>query len=207
MPSRSTSPLLGSQAIHIPSPSASQTIHINSSTCQDISTFKEVMKEYRKLDDSVTMRLNRNLAHFRDRDRESVKQLSGNTADSQNEACAYFWSQLIVPKAGWKARTEIVQYCVDVVDKGMEQTKATFLKESLETGNEDEAVSERRKRHRNAVLYSAEVKKNQIHNELTVERIVRRRSLEAFRSRCKFFQPPLTDTEARKWWNAALSDQ
>jgi|SRR6266436_4305706 hypothetical protein len=26
---------------------------------------------------------------------------------------------------------------------------------------------------------------------------------EAFRSRCKYFSPPLSDVEARKWWDAA----
>lgn len=51
------------------------------------------MKEYRKLDDSVTMRLNRNLAHFRDRDRESGSV--STAASSQNEACTYFWNQLV----------------------------------------------------------------------------------------------------------------
>lgn len=64
------------------------------------------------------------------------------------------------------------------------------------------------------------VQKNQVHNELAVEKIVRQRSLDgedavhshmhwfltwalAFQSRCQYFSPPLTDAEARKWWNAA----
>ena len=50
------------------------------------------MKEYRKLDDSVTMRLNRNMAQFRDRER--VGSGSG-VAGMQAEACGYFWNQLV----------------------------------------------------------------------------------------------------------------
>lgn len=48
------------------------------------------MKEYRKLDDTVTMRLNRNMAQFRDRQRAG----SGSSG-LQDEACAYFWNQLV----------------------------------------------------------------------------------------------------------------
>ena len=49
----------------------------------------DLMKEYRKLDDSVSMRLNRNMAQFRDRERRS------GSSGTQDEACAYFWNQLV----------------------------------------------------------------------------------------------------------------
>ncbi|KIJ57055.1 hypothetical protein M422DRAFT_57550 [Sphaerobolus stellatus SS14] len=189
---RSNTPELGSRALHVPS--TSQVVQVTPSTCHNLSVFKDIMREHRKLDDSVTMRLNRNQALFRDREREAA---AGTTAAAQDEACAYFWSQLV---SGWKARTQIIQYCVDVVDAGMEQTKATFEKDS-ETAVGDAAV-ERRQR---SVLYAEQVKKNQLHNELTVEQIVRTRSIEAFRSRCKYFEPPLTDVDARKWWDAAVA--
>ncbi|KAF8477878.1 caffeine-induced death protein 2-domain-containing protein [Gautieria morchelliformis] len=183
-------PPLGSQAL--PSP---QIVQVTESTCHNLTVFKDLMKEYRKLDDSVTMRLNRTLAQFRDRDR--VGPGSGATG-MQDEMCAYFWNQLV---AGWKARTEIVQYCVNVVDSGMEQKRAAL--EAQDTSMDEQT----RRRRRDAALYAEEVKRNHIHNELTVERIVRLRSLEAFRSRCKYFEPPRTDAEARKWWDTALSGQ
>ncbi|KAJ7179159.1 hypothetical protein C8R46DRAFT_1072699 [Mycena filopes] len=44
--------------------------------------------------------------------------------------------------------------------------------------------------------------RTQVHNELTVDGIVRKRSLEAFRSRCRYFVPPLTDSEARRMWDS-----
>lgn len=66
--------------------------------------------------------------------------------------------RLFFPIAGWKARADIIQYCVDVTDKGTEETRAAFIKEELEAGQETEAASERRKRHQKAVLYAEEVK-------------------------------------------------
>jgi hypothetical protein len=52
------------------------------------------MKEYRKLDDTITMRLNRNMAQFRDRQRAGSGG-GGGAAGTQDEACAYFWNQLV----------------------------------------------------------------------------------------------------------------
>ena len=48
----------------------------------------DIMKEYRKLDDSITMRLNRNNAQWRDKDR-----LAGPS--KQDDACEYFWKELV----------------------------------------------------------------------------------------------------------------
>jgi hypothetical protein len=48
------------------------------------------MKEYRRVDDSVTMRLNRNNAQWRDKDR-----LSGKLALNQEAACQSFWRELV----------------------------------------------------------------------------------------------------------------
>lgn len=49
------------------------------------------MREYRKLDDSITMRLNRTNAQFRDRDRLGL----GAKGNVQEQACAYLWEELI----------------------------------------------------------------------------------------------------------------
>jgi Caffeine-induced death protein 2 len=59
--------------------------------------FVDVMREYRKLDDSVTMRMNRNGALFRQASRSSSRASSGPSLDSgvDNEACLYFWRQLV----------------------------------------------------------------------------------------------------------------
>ena len=52
--------------------------------------FLDVVREYRKVDDGITMRMNRNGALFRDRTREG-RSLSG----SEEESCAYFWKELV----------------------------------------------------------------------------------------------------------------
>lgn len=51
----------------------------------------ELLKEYRKLDDTVTMRINRTNAQFRDRDRSGATG-KGNV---QEQACAYLWQELV----------------------------------------------------------------------------------------------------------------
>jgi len=186
-------------------------IHVDEATCHNLSTFKgarrshgrsrvhistltslhamfiasELMKEYRKLDDTVTMRMNRTLAQFRDRDRHGW-----SASSPQEESCAYFWAELV---ANWRKRAEIIQYCVNAVDQSIGQKE-----QMIETQDLDATAQ----RSLKSASYAERVKRNQIHNELTVEAIVRQRSLEAFKNRCRYFVPPLTDAEARKWWEA-----
>ncbi len=50
----------------------------------------DLLKEYRKLDDTATTRLDRMTAQFRDWERGSAR--SGKV---QDEACVYFWKQLV----------------------------------------------------------------------------------------------------------------
>ena len=50
----------------------------------------DIMREYRKVDDGITIRMNRNGALFRDRTREG-RSLSG----SDEESCTYFWKELV----------------------------------------------------------------------------------------------------------------
>lgn len=50
----------------------------------------DLLKEYRKLDDSITMRLNRANAQVRDKDRE--EKVQGNIED---QACGYLWNDLV----------------------------------------------------------------------------------------------------------------
>lgn len=54
----------------------------------------DLMKEYRKADDAITMRLNRSTAQFRDRDRLG---LGPKDSSPQDEACLYLWKEIV----GW----------------------------------------------------------------------------------------------------------
>ena len=51
------------------------------------------MKEYRKLDDSITMRLNRTVAQYRDMDRVG----SAGKGTVEDQACLQVWRELVGP--------------------------------------------------------------------------------------------------------------
>lgn len=183
MPSK---PQLGSLAVQTPS-SRPQVVNVSPSTCHDLSLFKEILREYRKLDDTITMRLNRANAAMRDQER-AQDGLGGENA--QNQACAYIWRELV---GNWKRRTQLVEYCANVIDEDLKE------KQRVIHGQSNDPTSRRKTQ---AAIFANEVKRNQIHNELTVEDIIRKRSVDAFRSRCQYFVPPLTDVEARTMWDS-----
>ena len=51
----------------------------------------ELMSQYRKLDDSINMRLNRTTAQYRDRERSGL----GRDGDVEEQACAHVWKEFI----------------------------------------------------------------------------------------------------------------
>ena len=53
------------------------------------------MKEYRKLDDSIPMRLNRTIAQYRDIDRTG----SVGKGTIEDQACLLVWRELVGPYA------------------------------------------------------------------------------------------------------------
>ncbi|KAJ7129690.1 caffeine-induced death protein 2-domain-containing protein [Mycena epipterygia] len=181
-----SAPVLGSLSLQSPSPTT-QIVSVSRSTCLDISSFKDLLREYRKLDDSIVIRLNRENAMVRDQERISGRAGKGTV---QDQACANLWQELV---SNWKRRQQIIEYCVDVVDRSKEE------KQMAAQAEEDS----RRRRAIEAAVFSDDVKRNQVHNELSVETIVRKRSLQAFRSRCRYFVPPLTDSDARRLWDMA----
>ncbi|KAL0949974.1 hypothetical protein HGRIS_009989 [Hohenbuehelia grisea] len=85
----SNQPQLGSLAVQAPLLTP-QIVHVSRTTCHDLSLFKELLKEYRRLDDSIVMRINRTNAQFRDKDR--LDPVKGNL---QDQACAQVWKELI----------------------------------------------------------------------------------------------------------------
>ena len=122
----------------------------------------------------------------------------------------------------WNKRKEIVNYCVEVMDKSIEA-------KSSESPSGEPSYAERVKVGKLSLVPSIlsippdPAQRKQIYNELTVESIVRQRSIDgtlsvhyassriielgysylAFKARCKYFEPPLTDVEARAYWNSA----
>ncbi|KAF5320720.1 hypothetical protein D9619_000947 [Psilocybe cf. subviscida] len=190
-------PQLGSAAIYYPNIKP-QNVNVSSSTCHDLSLFKNILSEYRRLDDAIVVRLNRADASMRDKDR--TEGLSG-TGTLQDEACQSIWRELV---ANWKRRTQLVNYCVEVVDQSISEGRT-----ELQMQQRDSAAVQKKTRGR---IYENEVKRKQVHRELTIEEIVRKRSAEgasrfSFQTRCRYFKPPMTDEEARKMWNAATGQK
>ncbi|CAA7259753.1 unnamed protein product [Cyclocybe aegerita] len=150
--------------------------------------FKDILREYRRLDDAIVMRLNRANASMRDQDR-----LHGSNANEtlQDQACVQIWRELV---GNWKRRTQLIEYCVGVVDQSLKEKQAALL-----DGDQD-PVSTRKTQ---GGIFEDEVKRTQVRKELSVDAIVQRRSMEAFRARCQFFVPPTGNDEARKMWDVA----
>ncbi|TFK55694.1 hypothetical protein OE88DRAFT_1652118 [Heliocybe sulcata] len=86
MPSQA---VLGSIALQAPSLTP-QVVHVSPSTCHNLSLFKELLREYRKVDDSIGMRINRATAQFRDQNKRGT-----GSGSVENQACAYIWRQLL----------------------------------------------------------------------------------------------------------------
>ncbi|KAG6919440.1 hypothetical protein DXG01_006323 [Tephrocybe rancida] len=174
-------PQLGSLALQ--TPLSPRMVRVEPGTCHDLSLFKgnllfprpcanpyntrdaEILREYRRLDDSITMRLNRANAAMRDSSR-----LDNSSGNIQDRACLNVWRELSLNE-----------------------------KRSLV---EDEMKDNANKREMQGHIYAEQVKRMQVHNELKVESIIRKRVVEAFKTRCQFFVPPL-DSEAREVWDAA----
>ncbi|KZV97273.1 hypothetical protein EXIGLDRAFT_608228 [Exidia glandulosa HHB12029] len=205
MPNPQPQPQLGSQVHYAQGrTSPPDAARISPESCTQLSLFKDLMREYRKIDDGITMRLNRTAAQFRERDRTPAAGPSSASAGPAgplpDDACAFFWTELV---ANWKGRLQVVQYCVNVVDSSREAKRSVLALEpkDLALGEDQDARTRRRLQ---AEVYADEVKRNQIRDEMTVERIIRQRSFDAFRARCKFWTPPRTgaaNDEARKWWD------
>ncbi|KIK65285.1 hypothetical protein GYMLUDRAFT_38719 [Collybiopsis luxurians FD-317 M1] len=183
----SSSPPLGSLAIQAPSLTP-HVVHVSKETCMDLSLFKAVIREYRALDDGIDMRLNRTTAFMREQERQRTNR--GKTS-VEEQACLRLWQEIV---SNWTRRQQLIDYCVAVADQSA-QAKQEIL------DDRDSSPSAMRKAR--AEKYSAEVKRDQIHKELTIEAIVKQRSVAALKSRCKYFQPQTSDAEAQKLWESA----
>ncbi|KAH8924031.1 hypothetical protein BT69DRAFT_1349716 [Atractiella rhizophila] len=198
--SRRSPPLLGSAYLEAPpTPPSIQNVDMN--TCLNLSTFKYIMRQYRALDDSIIVRLNRNAALFRqNRDRDGSAS-SNSLEDARQEECTKIWSEML---ANWRGREQLIHYCVKTVDARLEEKRRQLYPDGEAKLDPSAQVGTGRIKEE---LITEEATKNQIHNELAIESIVRRRSFEAFKSsvQCRFFEPPTAlkvplDLQAEEEW-------
>ncbi|KAJ1642423.1 hypothetical protein LPJ64_005735 [Coemansia asiatica] len=116
-------------------------IEINARVCLNMSHFKATMRELRKVDDNIILRIN-----------------STNTA-STDECLALFR----VLQTAYARREHDISYCLNVLDEKLKQSPKSFTLQS---------------------------QRDWIDSEKSVEDIVQKRSLDVFKSRCKYFDFP-----------------
>ncbi|KAJ2806657.1 hypothetical protein H4R20_001607 [Coemansia guatemalensis] len=120
-------------------------VEISERVCLDMSRFKAVLHELRRVDDNIMLRMN-----------------TTNTADADD--CKALFAVL---QTAYARREHDIRFCVDVLDR---------------------KIDERKKQ--NSPSFSLQTQRDWINNELSVENIVRRRSLDVFKSRCPFIELP-----------------
>ncbi|KAH9814980.1 caffeine-induced death protein 2-domain-containing protein [Melampsora americana] len=145
--------------------------------CGDLSEFRKYIGRYRKLDDSLTLHLNR----------ISIPTQSNTTPDDQKHAgveCAQFWGILTQT---WLDRENVIRSCINVLEESLKvksnSTENSFLNSS---GNGPEQTLEESQRRRavESELYNERLRLKMIYDELNVESLIRQQSMKKFRSRC-----------------------
>ncbi|CAO1633299.1 unnamed protein product [Sympodiomycopsis kandeliae] len=223
-----------------PPPETPESVRdLGPSVCFDVGLFRELMKQYRNLDDGVTTRLNRTLAQSRSsgqshppsllesspssessRSSKYYSDLGTSTYSTLNQSsCESFFKELV---ANWSGRESVLRYCLAVIDA----QAADKTPSPVPVGKDDDAgLLDADKRtlvqqgqnatsgggHRpiftdwdsrgSRAEKSDEALRRQIHNEASVDQIVRTRSLQAFKSRCSLFRlPPNATEQEKRFW-------
>ncbi|CAG8439342.1 13746_t:CDS:2 [Funneliformis caledonium] len=121
---------------------------VNVETCYNLSYFKDLMKEYRKIDDNIMLRM--------------------NTTNTHSEAaCADFFKQL----------SDAYQKRERILDAELEKKQKALDDDPFDNNLKNQ-------------MFVDESKRRMINNELTVEDIVRERSLSVFKNKCRIFHMP-----------------
>ncbi|KAI8098922.1 caffeine-induced death protein 2 [Halteromyces radiatus] len=122
------------------------------STCSNFSFFKDMLKELRRVDDNIILRLN-------------------STDTHSEQACGDFFKQLA---SAYRKREDAVDYCLKVMDAEIDR-KTNLLQQDPDDYDTQSS------------LFSDETKRRMIANELVVEGIVRDRTIQVFKSKCRVF--------------------
>lgn len=172
------------------------------------SSLTDLMRQYRTLDDQVILHFNRASAHSRDTGESappsllqkhstqfystSARDLGKSTyASVPNDVCAQFWQHLVKV---WSEREDAIRYCISVTEKAHVPTTADNSDLRLDGDARAAPDVQSRSEHMDEFLM------RQLRNELTIETIIRLRSLEAFKERCRVFAPSGNDARELEYW-------
>lgn len=142
--------------------------------CGDLSEFRKYIGRYRKLDDSLTLHLNR----------ISIPTQSNTDPNHQKQAsieCSQFWGILTQT---WLNREKVIRSCIDVVEESLKVKAVAIERSSLNASEKGSLEESQRKRAIESELYNERLKLKMIYDELNVESLIRQQSMKKFRSRC-----------------------
>jgi len=191
-------------------PTPASVPDVTPSICLSLVEFKDMLRQFRAVDDGVTLRLNRAFAQSRDTGSSAPpsllqrhdKSFSSSSATDLGRTtyasvpdtmCAAIWTELVQL---WTRREDTIKYCIDVNAKHM--PRPLSRDDRLDLDRTQAAASA----PATAVTRGesdAEFTMRQLRNELAIEAIVRRRSLDVFKSRCRLFSPAHTEREQAYW--------
>ncbi|WFD35835.1 hypothetical protein MCUN1_002703 [Malassezia cuniculi] len=178
------------------------------SVCFSLVQFKDLLRQYRALDDQVTLRFNRVSARSRDMGESAppsllqrhTSQFSSASAQDlgkstygtmPNDVCAKFWQQLV---SVWSGREDAIKYCIATVGTSRTPTIADDPDLRLDSDARPAPAVQSRSEQMDEFI------ERQMRNELAIEQIIRQRSLEAFKERCRAFTPENSDAREQGYW-------
>lgn len=133
----------------------------DSTTCLDIIGFQDYLKRLRTVDDTIILNLNSTVTTS-----STAKETEKNTSN-----CLLFRNQL---NEAYNDRDQVIDVCLAEA-----RAKVSQLKELKAQNESDLNVQKELKRHQTRL--------RMIEKELTVEQIIRDRSLKALQERCRRF--------------------
>ncbi|WFD32439.1 hypothetical protein MSPP1_003486 [Malassezia sp. CBS 17886] len=192
-----------------PIPTPPSVRDLTPSVCLSLVEFKDLLRQFRALDDSITLRLNRSVSRSRDLGtsapptllQQHTKEFSSSAATDLGKStyavasetvCAAFWRELANV---WMLREDAIHYCAAV--NAQHRPAPPPPRGDVDRLDLD-APARTPSRSAAQERAQAEFVTRQLHNELAVESIIRRRSLDAFKSRCRAFQPDFGRCSARE---------
>ncbi|GAA5855928.1 hypothetical protein JCM9279_005551 [Rhodotorula babjevae] len=170
----SSSPLLGTAFLLSQSQASSSTQHhipVTPSLCADYSSFRRALDQSRRVsDDPVTVRLNRAAAL-------AGGAVSGRGArEMGSRECDDVWRELT---GRWSERGEVISYC----DRALAE-QAAQGKQVARASDEVRDLSADWKERGRGLQDEREAQRSRLSTELSIESIIRARSIALFRSRC-----------------------
>ncbi|XP_065906894.1 protein MIX23-like [Dysidea avara] len=134
--------------------------------CGEFREFKEALQLLRTTDDKIIYRLN-----------TSVPTISFAGEVNAHDECKSLYEQL---QSGYESRKKAIQRCVDI-----DKQEVQRLKQENDTAGDDISLEAHKK------LRSQQTKLRLMQSELTVEDVIKERSLKVFKERCwQAYKPP-----------------